>query len=52
VAIGLALDVIDHRVEQRRLHVLQRGVYAVGHRAIPRHGHWRLPSSPAGAARP
>jgi len=39
-ALGLALDAIDHRVEQRRLHVLHRGVYAVGHRSLTRSGYW------------
>jgi len=39
-ALGLSLDAIDRRVAQGRLHVLHRGVYAVGHRAVTRHGHW------------
>jgi predicted transcriptional regulator of viral defense system len=40
VALGLSLDAIDHRVAHDRLHRLHRGVYAVGHRALTRHGHW------------
>jgi predicted transcriptional regulator of viral defense system len=40
VALGLSLDAIDHRVEQRRLLRLHRGVYAVGHRRLARAGAW------------
>jgi very-short-patch-repair endonuclease len=40
VALGLSLDAIDHRVEQRRLLRLHRGVYAVGHRRLARGGAW------------
>jgi predicted transcriptional regulator of viral defense system len=37
--LGLSLDAIDRRVQGGRLHVLHRGVYAVGHRAVTRDGH-------------
>lgn len=40
LALGLSLDAIDHRVERGRLHPLHRGVYAVGHRKLPRAGAW------------
>src|SRR5215210_1884025 len=40
VALGLSLDAIDHRVAQARLHMLHRGVYAVGHRALRREAYW------------
>jgi predicted transcriptional regulator of viral defense system len=40
LALGLSPDAIDHRVALGRLHVLHRGVYAVGHRALTREGHW------------
>src|SRR5919112_31177 len=40
VALGLSLDAIDHRVARGRLHVLHRGVYAVGHRALRREAYW------------
>lgn len=40
VAIGLGRGAIDRRLACGRLHPLHRGVYAVGHRAISRHGRW------------
>jgi len=40
VEIGLSLDAIDYRVQLGRLQPLHRGVYAVGHRALTRHGRW------------
>ena len=40
VAIGLGRGAIDRRLARRRLHPVHRGVYAVGHRAISRHGRW------------
>lgn len=40
VAIGLGGDAIDDWIGRGRLHVLHRGVYAVGHRALPRRAAW------------
>jgi very-short-patch-repair endonuclease len=33
-------DAIHHRLEVGRLHLLQKGVYSVGHRVVPRQGRW------------
>ena len=38
--LGLTRDAVRARVRARKLHPLHRGVYAVGHRVVPRHGHW------------
>jgi hypothetical protein len=38
--LGLGRGAIDHQVRNGRLHVWDRGVYAVGHRALPREGRW------------
>jgi very-short-patch-repair endonuclease len=40
VDLGLGRHYIDRQVQRGRLHVLHRGVYAVGHRALTRHGRW------------
>lgn len=40
VALGLSPDAIDRRVALGRLHVLHRGVYAVGHTVLGRGGRW------------
>ena len=40
VAAGLSHRQIDRRVESGRLHVLHRGVYAVGHRVVGAAGRW------------
>ncbi|MDP9134149.1 MAG: DUF559 domain-containing protein [Actinomycetota bacterium] len=40
VALGLGSRAIDHRVQCGRLHPIHRGVYAVGHRVLSRHGRW------------
>jgi very-short-patch-repair endonuclease len=40
VALGLGRGAIARRIERERLHVLHRGVYAVGHRALTRRGAW------------
>jgi hypothetical protein len=37
---GVPRHVIDERVKQRRLVLLRRGVYAVGHRELRREGEW------------
>jgi very-short-patch-repair endonuclease len=39
-ALGVGRGAIDRRVQRGRLHVVHRGVYAVGHRALTQHGHW------------
>jgi very-short-patch-repair endonuclease len=38
--LGLNSDAIQHRIERRRLHQLQRGVYAVGRPELTREGSW------------
>jgi len=50
LALGLSAEAIDHRVRLGRLHLLHRGVYAVGHRAVTREGRW-LTAVLAGGAR-
>jgi very-short-patch-repair endonuclease len=40
LALGLAESAIDRRLRAGRLHQLHEGVYALGHRLIPREGHW------------
>ena len=40
IGLGLGEDAIDGRLRSGRLHRLHRGVYAVGHRAVPREGRW------------
>jgi hypothetical protein len=38
--MGVGSRAIDHRVACERLHLVHRGVYAVGHRLLSRHGRW------------
>jgi very-short-patch-repair endonuclease len=40
LALGVGRRAIEHRVARGRLHVVHRGVYAVGHRALTQHGRW------------
>lgn len=40
LGLGLTSSAIGRRVDAGRLHVIHRGVYAVGHTAITRHGRW------------
>jgi very-short-patch-repair endonuclease len=40
LALGFNADAIHHRIEQGRLHPVQRGVYAVGRPELTRHGTW------------
>src|SRR5918995_6442158 len=40
VAAGLTHRQIDRRIASGRLHVLYRGVYAVGHRVVGALGRW------------
>ncbi len=37
---GLGRRAIGHRVQRGRLHVVHRGVYAVGHQALTQRSHW------------
>ena len=39
-ALGLGASAARDRVASGRLHLLHRGVYAVGHRRLPRAGRW------------
>jgi hypothetical protein len=40
LALGLGADAIDYRLAHSRLHVIYRGVYAVGHDTVTREGSW------------
>jgi very-short-patch-repair endonuclease len=40
LGLGLGKGAIQHRLSVGRLHLLRRGVYAVGHRVVPREGRW------------
>lgn len=40
VELGLAPSSVRSRVATGQLHRMYRGVYAVGHRILPREGHW------------
>jgi hypothetical protein len=40
IDLGIGSRAIRHRVDCGRLHVVHRGVYAVGHRALTRAGRW------------
>jgi predicted transcriptional regulator of viral defense system len=40
IELGLGRHYVDRQLQRGRLHVLHRGVYAVGHRALTRHGRW------------
>lgn len=40
VGLGVSMRSVDHRVEVGRLHVVERGVYAVGHGRLSRLGRW------------
>jgi very-short-patch-repair endonuclease len=46
--LGLGRGAIDRRIQQGRLHLLHRGVYAVGHRALTQHGRWMAAALAAG----
>ena len=39
-ALGLGADAVDDRLRAGRLHRVHRGVYAVGHALLSRHGVW------------
>jgi very-short-patch-repair endonuclease len=38
--LGIGSGAIEHRVRLKRLHLLHRGVYAVGQRQLPREARW------------
>jgi predicted transcriptional regulator of viral defense system len=38
--LGLTKNAVGERVKAGRLHPIHRGVYAVGHRLVPREGRW------------
>ncbi|HWF34427.1 MAG TPA: type IV toxin-antitoxin system AbiEi family antitoxin domain-containing protein [Solirubrobacteraceae bacterium] len=40
IALGYTAREIERRIEAGRLHRVHRGVYAVGHRRLTRHGRW------------
>jgi hypothetical protein len=40
IALGFESGAIKRRIQAGRLHVIHRGVYAVGHAAITRRGRW------------
>jgi hypothetical protein len=40
VHLGFGADAIKRRLSAGRLHLLHRGVYAVGHRRVNQRGHW------------
>lgn len=40
LGLGFSHVAIKHRIRSGRLHPVQRGVYAVGRRDLPRHGIW------------
>ena len=46
--LGFTRHAIDDRLAAGRLHVLHRGVYAVGHRRLSRRGHWMAAALAAG----
>jgi very-short-patch-repair endonuclease len=39
-ALGLSVDAVDRRVASGRLHIVHRGVYAVGHAVLRVEGRW------------
>ncbi|MFL5851480.1 MAG: type IV toxin-antitoxin system AbiEi family antitoxin domain-containing protein, partial [Solirubrobacteraceae bacterium] len=38
--LALGRGAVDHRLATGRLHVVHRGVFAVGHPVVSRHGRW------------
>ncbi len=48
-SLGLGSAAIDHRVRSGKLHLIHRGVYAVGHRVLSMQGRWMAAVLAAGS---
>ena len=50
IALGLGEDAIAYRIASGQLHCIHVGVYALGHRAMTRHGRWMAAALALGPA--
>jgi hypothetical protein len=50
LALGLSAEFVDRGVRRGRLHVVHRGVYAVGHRSLTLDGRWMAATLATGGA--